>query len=184
MSTGVGLLGRFAKFNGAFSQEQLDWLDSLLSLADARGERVTLVCEWKHFVPDLCPLLATLKIWQQCIFKRESKVYCSLKSYSAFVVFVLPMAIQSGLTISNHIYLCQRKVGTFLLPVLTKLYYKGHVPHASKKKKNTSGNKDAVPSFNTLQIFGHLQVALIFVHFSFLFPLVSFAWVRKEIEMR
>lgn len=45
MSTGVGLEGRFTKFNGAFSKEQLDWLDSLLSLADARGERVTLVCE-------------------------------------------------------------------------------------------------------------------------------------------
>lgn len=41
---GVGLQRRFVKFNGAFSKEQLDWLDSLLSLADARGERVTLVC--------------------------------------------------------------------------------------------------------------------------------------------
>ncbi|XP_054913397.1 manganese-dependent ADP-ribose/CDP-alcohol diphosphatase [Poeciliopsis prolifica] len=34
---------RFTMFNGGFSQEQLDWLDSVLSEADERQEKVTLV---------------------------------------------------------------------------------------------------------------------------------------------
>ncbi|XP_055007301.1 manganese-dependent ADP-ribose/CDP-alcohol diphosphatase-like [Boleophthalmus pectinirostris] len=37
------LLQRFAKFNGGFSQEQLDWLDSILSTADDKQEKVTIV---------------------------------------------------------------------------------------------------------------------------------------------
>lgn len=36
-------LQRYAKFNGGFSQEQLDWLDSILSSADDRQEKVTIV---------------------------------------------------------------------------------------------------------------------------------------------
>ncbi|XP_028424442.1 manganese-dependent ADP-ribose/CDP-alcohol diphosphatase isoform X1 [Perca flavescens] len=38
-----GLLQRFTMFNGGFSKEQLDWLDSVLSLADEKQERVTIV---------------------------------------------------------------------------------------------------------------------------------------------
>ncbi|XP_029978385.1 manganese-dependent ADP-ribose/CDP-alcohol diphosphatase-like [Sphaeramia orbicularis] len=34
---------RFAMFNGGFSKDQLDWLDSILSSADERHEKVTLV---------------------------------------------------------------------------------------------------------------------------------------------
>lgn len=34
---------RFAKFNGGFSKEQLDWLDSVLSWADGKQEKVTIV---------------------------------------------------------------------------------------------------------------------------------------------
>ncbi|XP_033840579.1 manganese-dependent ADP-ribose/CDP-alcohol diphosphatase [Periophthalmus magnuspinnatus] len=37
------LLQRFTKFNGGFSQEQLDWLDSVLSCADDKQEKVTIV---------------------------------------------------------------------------------------------------------------------------------------------
>ncbi|KAK7918597.1 hypothetical protein WMY93_009881 [Mugilogobius chulae] len=36
-------VGRFTKFNGGFSQEQLDWLDALLSCADDKQEKVTIV---------------------------------------------------------------------------------------------------------------------------------------------
>lgn len=34
---------RFTKFNGGFSKDQLDWLDSVLSSADEKGEKVTIV---------------------------------------------------------------------------------------------------------------------------------------------
>ncbi|KAM4525385.1 manganese-dependent ADP-ribose/CDP-alcohol diphosphatase [Odontesthes bonariensis] len=36
-------LGRFAMFNGGFSKNQLDWLDSVLSAADEKHDRVTIV---------------------------------------------------------------------------------------------------------------------------------------------
>lgn len=37
---------RFVKFNGAFSQEQLQWLDDVLTLADQKHERVTIVSKY------------------------------------------------------------------------------------------------------------------------------------------
>lgn len=39
----VGLEKRFTMFNGGFSKGQLDWLDSVLSSADEKRERVTIV---------------------------------------------------------------------------------------------------------------------------------------------
>ncbi|XP_038831143.1 manganese-dependent ADP-ribose/CDP-alcohol diphosphatase [Salvelinus namaycush] len=39
----VGMEQRFVKFNGGFSQDQLDWLEGVLSLADNKLERVTIV---------------------------------------------------------------------------------------------------------------------------------------------
>lgn len=41
-----GLDQRFVKFGGAFSQEQLQWLDEVLSLADQKHERVTIVSKY------------------------------------------------------------------------------------------------------------------------------------------
>ncbi|TNN81573.1 Manganese-dependent ADP-ribose/CDP-alcohol diphosphatase [Liparis tanakae] len=38
-----GLLQRFTMFNGGFSKDQLDWLGSVLSWADEKRERVTLI---------------------------------------------------------------------------------------------------------------------------------------------
>ncbi|KAM4624264.1 manganese-dependent ADP-ribose/CDP-alcohol diphosphatase [Polymixia lowei] len=38
-----GLEQRFVKFNGGFSKDQLEWLDGVLSLADEKRERVTIV---------------------------------------------------------------------------------------------------------------------------------------------
>ncbi|KAM9837121.1 manganese-dependent ADP-ribose/CDP-alcohol diphosphatase [Aulostomus maculatus] len=40
---GHKLVQRFCKFNGGFSQDQLDWLDSVLSSADEKQEKVTIV---------------------------------------------------------------------------------------------------------------------------------------------
>lgn len=74
--TGVGLLQRFAKFNGGFSKEQLDWLDSLLSVADAKGERVTLVCEYNHFVSKPLPSAVYPENWQQCRLEEKKKADC------------------------------------------------------------------------------------------------------------
>ncbi|KAK3559860.1 hypothetical protein QTP86_026205 [Hemibagrus guttatus] len=34
---------RFVKFNGGFSQDQVDWLDGVLTTADEKGEKVTVV---------------------------------------------------------------------------------------------------------------------------------------------
>ncbi|XP_010890158.1 manganese-dependent ADP-ribose/CDP-alcohol diphosphatase isoform X1 [Esox lucius] len=39
----TGLEKRFVKFNGGFSQDQLDWLEGVLSSADHKLERVTIV---------------------------------------------------------------------------------------------------------------------------------------------
>ncbi|XP_012989219.1 manganese-dependent ADP-ribose/CDP-alcohol diphosphatase isoform X2 [Esox lucius] len=41
----TGLEKRFVKFNGGFSQDQLDWLEGVLSSADHKLERVTIVSE-------------------------------------------------------------------------------------------------------------------------------------------
>ncbi|KAI4886694.1 hypothetical protein NFI96_021382 [Prochilodus magdalenae] len=38
------LEGRFVKFNGGFSQEQLEWLDRVLVSADEKKEKVIIVC--------------------------------------------------------------------------------------------------------------------------------------------
>lgn len=38
--------GRFVKFNGGFSQDQLDWLDRVLTSADEKGEKVTVVSKY------------------------------------------------------------------------------------------------------------------------------------------
>ena len=38
-----GLQQRFTMFNGGFSKDQLDWLDSVLYSADEKRERVTIV---------------------------------------------------------------------------------------------------------------------------------------------
>lgn len=43
VSDTVGVLRRFTMFNGGFSKDQLDWLDSVLSSADEKQEKVTIV---------------------------------------------------------------------------------------------------------------------------------------------
>lgn len=42
---GVGLVKRFAMFNGGFSKKQLSWLDSVLTSADEKHEKVTIACK-------------------------------------------------------------------------------------------------------------------------------------------
>lgn len=41
---------RFVKFNGGFSQDQVDWLDRVLTSADEKGEKVTVVSKYRLFV--------------------------------------------------------------------------------------------------------------------------------------
>lgn len=43
VSVSEGLQQRFTMFNGGFSKDQLDWLDSVLTSADEKRERVTIV---------------------------------------------------------------------------------------------------------------------------------------------
>lgn len=45
-----GLLQRYTMFNGAFSENQLDWLASILSLADEKWERVIIVCKYNQLI--------------------------------------------------------------------------------------------------------------------------------------
>lgn len=40
--------GRFVKFNGGFSQEQLNWLDKVLTSADEKDEKVTVVSKYRE----------------------------------------------------------------------------------------------------------------------------------------
>lgn len=49
--------GRFVKFNGGFSQDQLDWLNGVLTSADQKEEKVTVVSAYS--------LLSTTKYFTQ-----------------------------------------------------------------------------------------------------------------------
>lgn len=55
---------RFVKFNGGFSQDQLDWLEGVLSLADDKLERVTIVSESSHeaYVTNVIAAIMTFEI--------------------------------------------------------------------------------------------------------------------------
>lgn len=52
------------KFNGGFSQDQLDWLEGVLSLADDKLERVTIVSESSHeaYVTNVIAAIMTFEI--------------------------------------------------------------------------------------------------------------------------
>lgn len=50
-------------FNGGLSKEQLDWLDSVLSSADEKQEKVTIVSKW-NLECDFIQLSLTSVIFQ------------------------------------------------------------------------------------------------------------------------
>lgn len=55
---------RFVKFNGGFSQDQLDWLEGVLSLADNKLERVTIVSKSSHeaYITNVIAVIMTFEI--------------------------------------------------------------------------------------------------------------------------
>lgn len=52
------------KFNGGFSQDQLDWLEGVLSLADNKLERVTIVSKSSHeaYITNVIAVIMTFEI--------------------------------------------------------------------------------------------------------------------------
>lgn len=74
------LLQRYTKFNGGFSQEQLDWLDSVLSFADEQQEKVTIVSHLPvHPYSTDPPCLA----WNHSALLRLLRQHCSVVLFMA-----------------------------------------------------------------------------------------------------
>lgn len=71
--------GRFVKFNGGFSQDQIDWLDRVLSCADAEGEKVTVVSH----IP-VHPFSSS----STCLAWNYEEVYPLLQSHKSVVCFM------------------------------------------------------------------------------------------------
>ncbi|XP_068439701.1 manganese-dependent ADP-ribose/CDP-alcohol diphosphatase [Clinocottus analis] len=74
-----GLLQRFTMFNGAFSKDQLDWLGSVLSLADDKQERVTIV---SHLPVHPCSTDAICLSW------NFDELLALIRSHSSVVCFM------------------------------------------------------------------------------------------------
>ncbi|XP_061666341.1 manganese-dependent ADP-ribose/CDP-alcohol diphosphatase [Syngnathoides biaculeatus] len=70
---------RFTKFNGGFSQAQLDWLDSVLSSADKKREKVTIV---SHL--PVHPFSTT----PTCLAWNFDKLLSIIQSHSSVVCFI------------------------------------------------------------------------------------------------
>ncbi|KAM3859816.1 manganese-dependent ADP-ribose/CDP-alcohol diphosphatase [Diretmus argenteus] len=74
-----GLEKRFAKFNGGFSKEQLDWLDAVLSLADERRERVAIVSHLPVHPRSTDPV---------CLAWNYDELLATLRRHSSVVCFM------------------------------------------------------------------------------------------------
>ncbi|XP_071751973.1 manganese-dependent ADP-ribose/CDP-alcohol diphosphatase [Centroberyx gerrardi] len=74
-----GLEQRFAKFNGGFSKEQLDWLDAVLSQADEKTERVTIVSHLPVHPSSTDPV---------CLAWNFDELLAVLRSHSCVVCFM------------------------------------------------------------------------------------------------
>lgn len=74
-----GLLKRFAMFNGAFSKDQLDWLESVLISADDKRERVTIV---SHLPVHPCSTDPICLAWN---FDELLAIICSHSSVVCFM---------------------------------------------------------------------------------------------------
>ncbi|XP_028990403.1 manganese-dependent ADP-ribose/CDP-alcohol diphosphatase [Betta splendens] len=75
----VGLQQRFTMFNGGFSKDQLGWLDSVLSTADEKQERVTIL---SHLPVHPC---STTPI---CLAWNYDEVLAVIRSHSSVVCFI------------------------------------------------------------------------------------------------
>ncbi|XP_028821569.1 manganese-dependent ADP-ribose/CDP-alcohol diphosphatase-like [Denticeps clupeoides] len=74
-----GLEQRFVKFNGGFSQDQLQWLDEVLSLADTNQEKVIVVSHLPVHPSSTDPI---------CLAWNHSTVLSILHSHSCVVCFI------------------------------------------------------------------------------------------------
>ncbi|XP_037318877.2 manganese-dependent ADP-ribose/CDP-alcohol diphosphatase isoform X1 [Pungitius pungitius] len=77
-----GQLRRFTMFNGGFSRQQLDWLDSALSSAEDKQERVTIV---SHLPIHPCSTADICLAWNfdelLAIIRRHGSVVCFMAGH-------------------------------------------------------------------------------------------------------
>ncbi|XP_047465891.1 manganese-dependent ADP-ribose/CDP-alcohol diphosphatase [Mugil cephalus] len=77
-----GMKQRFTMFNGGFSKDQLSWLDSVLSLADEKQERVTIV---SHLPVHPCSTEPVCLAWNYdellAIMRSHSSVVCYMAGH-------------------------------------------------------------------------------------------------------
>lgn len=74
-----GLERRFAMFNGGFSKDQLDWLENVLSSADEKKERVTIVSHLPVHPRSTDPI---------CLAWNFDELLAIIKSHSSVVCFM------------------------------------------------------------------------------------------------
>ncbi|XP_040922610.1 manganese-dependent ADP-ribose/CDP-alcohol diphosphatase [Toxotes jaculatrix] len=74
-----GLLRRFTMFNGGFSKEQLDWLDSVLASTDEKRERVTIVSHLPVHPHSTDPI---------CLAWNFDELLAIIRSHSSVVCFM------------------------------------------------------------------------------------------------
>ncbi|AWP17233.1 putative manganese-dependent ADP-ribose/CDP-alcohol diphosphatase [Scophthalmus maximus] len=74
-----GLQRRFTMFNGGFGKEQLDWLDSVLSSADEKRERVTIVSHLPVHPSSTDPI---------CLAWNYDELLAIIQSHSSVVCFM------------------------------------------------------------------------------------------------
>ncbi|XP_056153625.1 manganese-dependent ADP-ribose/CDP-alcohol diphosphatase [Lampris incognitus] len=74
-----GLEQRFVKFNGGFSKDQLDWLAEVLSLADEKGEKVTVVSHLPVHPSSTDPI---------CLSWNYDELLAVLQSHTSVVCFM------------------------------------------------------------------------------------------------
>ncbi|XP_053269387.1 manganese-dependent ADP-ribose/CDP-alcohol diphosphatase [Pleuronectes platessa] len=74
-----GLKRRFTMFNGGFSKDQLDWLESVLSSADEKKERVTIISHLPVHPNSTDPI---------CLAWNFDKILDIIKSHSSVVCFM------------------------------------------------------------------------------------------------
>ncbi|XP_026206434.1 manganese-dependent ADP-ribose/CDP-alcohol diphosphatase [Anabas testudineus] len=76
---GGSLQQRFTMFNGGFSRKQLDWLDSVLSLADDKEDRVTIVSHLPVHPYSTVPV---------CLAWNFDELLAIIRSHSSVVCFL------------------------------------------------------------------------------------------------
>ncbi|XP_071318280.1 manganese-dependent ADP-ribose/CDP-alcohol diphosphatase [Trachinotus anak] len=77
-----GLQQRFTMFNGGFSKDQLDWLDSVLSAADEKQQRVTIVSHLPVHPYSTCPICLAWNFDELlAVIRSHSSVVCVMAGH-------------------------------------------------------------------------------------------------------